>query len=124
MLYILIDTFLSSITGINIQIFPFYLNYANIKDFSLSIILLYLLNENIMLIIVFIIMYLLSILLYKYLNHNIILELGLYTGYYFILNRIDAYFFINIFLVIILKLTKYYSNRWSHVRHEKNKQFS
>lgn len=124
MTYILIDTFMSSITGYYINTFIFYLNYIRIKEFIISMVLLYLLNENLLLIIVITIMYFVSLLLYKYINHNLIFELGIYTFFYIVLNRIDAYYFLNIFLVIILKLTKYYISGWHNDKIKKHSKLT
>ena len=124
MVYILIDTFISSITGYYINTFIFFLNYIKIKEFILFMILLYLLNENLLLILVLSIMYLVCLLLYKYINHNLIFELGIYTFFYLVLNHIDAYYFLNIFLVIILKLTKYYSNGWHNDKIKKRSKLT
>lgn len=124
MVYILIDTFFSSITGYYINTFIFYLNYIKIKEFIISMLLLYLLNENILLVVVLTIMYFICLLLYKYINHNFILEMGIYTFFYIILNQIDAYYFLNIFLVIILKLTKYYINGWHNDKTKKHSKLT
>lgn len=120
MIYLLIDTFIPSITGYSLNIFIFYLNYIKLKEFILCMLLLYLLNENILLVIVMIIMYLVCILLYKYINHNTILELGIYTFFYLVLNHIDTFFIFNLFLVIILKFTKYYFNGWNNEKSKKH----
>ena len=52
-------------------------------------------------------MYIINIMLYKYLNKYFIFELVIYTFFYFILFRIDEFYFFNMFLVIVLKYTKY-----------------
>lgn len=124
MIYLLIDTFVSSLAGYYINTFIFYLNYIRIKEFIISMFLLYILNENLLLILVLTIMYFICLLLYKYINHNLILELGVYTFFYIVLNKIDAYYFLNIFLVIILKLTKYYINGWHNDRIKKHTKLS
>lgn len=100
-----------NIIRINSATFLYYLNYAGIKEFILSMLLLLILNENILLITILSIMYIVNILLYKYLNKYFIFELAIFTFFYFILFRIDKYFYFNILLVIVLKYTKYNHTR-------------
>ena len=111
MAYILIDLLTLTLTGIRTSTFLYYINHANIKDFILSMCLLYLLNENIMLIVILTIMFIINILLYKYINKNFIFELAIFTFFYFVLFKIDIYYVFNIFLVIVLKLSKYNHTR-------------
>lgn len=111
MAYLFIDLLTLTLTGIRTSTFLYYINYANIKEFILSMCLLYLLNENIMLIIILSIMFFINILLYKYINKNFIFELVVFTFFYFILFNIDIYYVFNIFLVIVLKFSKYNHTR-------------
>ncbi len=56
-------------------------------------------------------MYIVNIMLYKYLNKYLIFELAIFTFFYFILFKIDEFYFLNLFLVIVLKYTKYNHTR-------------
>lgn len=105
--YILFDLICQNFINIKTALFIYYLNHIKIKEFIISIFLLFILNENILLVTIITIMYIICILSYKYVNKNFLFELIIYIFFYFILFRIDAYFFINIILVIVLKLTKY-----------------
>ncbi len=107
MAYVLIDLFASSILNIHFNTFFYYLNYIKIKEFLTCLFLLILLNENILLIIIIAIMYALNILLYKYINRSFVFELAIYTFFYIVLFRIDAYYVLNVFLIIVLRFTKY-----------------
>lgn len=105
--YILIDLVALNALNIKTSIFIYYLNYIKIKEFIVSMLLLFILNENIFLITIITIMYIVNILSYKYVNKYLAFELVIYTFFYFILFRIDAFYFINILLVIVLRFTKY-----------------
>lgn len=109
--YILIDLFATNLTNIHFNTFYYYLNYIKLKEFLVSMAFLILLNENILLVVITSIMYIVNILLYKYLNKSFIFELAIYTFFYIILFRIDVFYIFNIFLVIVLKLTKYNHTR-------------
>lgn len=112
MVYIIIDLITRNILGLNTATFLYYLNYIKIKEFLISMLFLYLLNENILLITIISIMYIVNIMLYKYLNKYLIFELAIFTFFYFILFKIDEFYFLNLFLVIVLKYTKYNHTRW------------
>ncbi len=113
--YILIDFFTHSITGFNINTYLYALNHLNLKKYITSSLILFLLSENINLIIILSIMYTINILIFKYINRSFVFELALYACFYYILYKIDIFFVLNIFLVIILKLTKYHvSSRRGH----------
>lgn len=113
MQYIIFDLITLNMLNIKTSLFIYYLNYIKVKEFILSIILLYILNENILLITILIIMYAINILLYKYVNKYFIFELITFTFFYFVLFKIDAFYFVNVLLVIVLKYTKYNRIRWS-----------
>ena len=112
MVYIIIDLITRNILGLNTATFLYYLNYIKIKEFLISMLFLYLLNENILLITIISIMYIVNIMLYKYLNKYLIFELAIFTFFYFILFKIDEFYVLNLFLVIVLKYTKYNHTRW------------
>ena len=111
MVYIIIDLITRNILGLNTATFLYYLNYIKIKEFLISMLFLYLLNENILLITIISIMYIVNIMLYKYLNKYLIFELAIFTFFYFILFKIDEFYVLNLFLVIVLKSTKYNHTR-------------
>lgn len=107
MIFVLLDTFIYSISGIYLCTFLFFMHNMSFKRFSLALILLYALGENIYLVVVFAIMYFIDNILFKYINYNLLLALSLFTFFYLILNIIDASYFINLILVIILYYHKY-----------------
>lgn len=111
MIYVLFDIITYSLTGYFISTYLIMLHYLNVNSFIKSIILFYILNDNIFLTISIIIIYLIDHIISKYLDYNCKIAVGLFTFYYLIIhNKIDISYIINLLLVIIIKRIKYNGN--------------
>lgn len=107
---VIIDLLVKLICNINLISFIIFLNYIDIKEFIISLLIFALFNRNVIYILVLLLIYILEKILKKYINYNLIFRLSLVTFYYAILFEIDASYLINILLVIIIDLYKYNSN--------------
>lgn len=107
MIYILLDTFIYTYTGYFITSYIFFLHYMNKKSFILSLILLFILNQDLLLPITFILFYVIDKLVFKYINYNLAFSLSMFTLFYIVIRDIDVSYFINIIMVIILYNIKY-----------------
>ncbi len=107
MIYVIIDTLTYTFTGIYLCTFLFFFHFMNIKEMTLALVVLYLLNEDVFLCFLFLVMYLIDKIIFKYINYNLLTALSMFTFYYLIINTIDISYFVNLILVIILYCQKY-----------------
>ena len=111
MIYVLFDIITYSLTGYFISTYLIMLHYLNINSFIKSIILFYILNDNIFLTISIIIIYLIDHIISKYINYNCKIAVGLFTFYYLIIhNKIDMSYIVNLLIVILIMKIKYNDN--------------
>lgn len=110
MIYLLFDFITQNFTGIYLASFIFILHFLNTKEFGLSMILLYLLSNNWILLINFLLMYIIDRIVFKYVSYNFLFAISLFTFFYLVLNKIDISYFINLIFVILMYLHKYNNN--------------
>lgn len=107
MIFIIIDTFIFSLTGINITLFLMRIHFMDIISFIFSCLLLSIMNPNPFLIFSFFIMYLIDKILFKYAKFNLLMYISNFTFYYFIISNDLNSYFINLLLIILLYFYKY-----------------
>lgn len=107
MLYILFDTLTLSLTSIFLASYIFFLHDMKKQDFIISILTIFLLNNNLMLTISFIFIFLLDKIIFKYIKYNLYSCLITYIIFYLIIGELNRSLIINIIFVIILYNYKY-----------------
>lgn len=106
-MFLIIDFFTHSISGIFLTSFIIMLRYINIKNFIFSILFFLLLSDNYYLLFILCLMYAMEYILSKYVNYNLLFRISLFTFFYLIINNIDLSYFINLILVILIHYYKY-----------------
>lgn len=107
MISVIIDNLTYILTGFKLNTFYYQLYYLSINDLIKSLLIVYLLTNEIYLIISILIMYLSNKVIYKYIKYNLVFSICIYTIFYIIMNEIDYVYFINIIIVILLYYKKY-----------------
>ncbi len=107
MIFIIIDTLIFSLTGINITLFLMRIHFMDIISFIFSCLILSIMNPNLFLIFSFFIMYLVDKILFKYARFNLLMYISTFTFYYFIISNDLNSYFINLLLIILLYFYKY-----------------
>lgn len=110
MFYILFDTLTLSLTGVFLASYIFFLHDMKKQDFIISILALLLLNNNIMLTMSFIFIFLLDKIIFKYIKYNLYSCLITYIIFYLIIGGLNLSLIINIIFVIFLYNYKYINN--------------
>lgn len=106
-MYLLIDFFTSTLTGISLTSFIIMLKYLSLRDFILSLIFFLLISDNYYLLFILTIMYLIERTLDRYVNYNLLFRISVFTFLYLIINPINISYFINLILVILIHYYKY-----------------
>ena len=107
MIFVILDTLIFSLTGINITLFLMRIHFMDSISFIFSCLIISILNPNIFLIFCFIIMFLIDKIIFKYARFNLLMYISTYTFYYFILSSEISAYFINLLLIILLYFYKY-----------------
>lgn len=107
MICILFDTITLTLTGYYINLFLFYMNYLPLNKFIPSLVLLFILNNDYILILTYLLMYIINYTISKYVNYNFLFSISMYTFFYIIIKDIDSSFFLNLILVILIYFSKY-----------------
>ena len=107
MYYYLFDFIITILLNLNISTLLYKIHSIKIIDLILTLIIIYLITENIYMIIFLILIFILNKILYKFLSFKLINIIVTYTIYYLILFKLDASLIINIILVILLYLEEY-----------------
>ena len=107
MIYLLLDTFMYSYVGIFLTTYIYKLHNIKIIELITSLIILFMLSNNIILVSIILIMYLIDHILFKYIKYNFLLMLSINTFFYLILFNMNKYYFINLIIVILLYFKEY-----------------
>ncbi len=107
MIFLLFDTMTFSLTGIYLASFLSIIHFLNVKEFCLSLILLYLLSDSLVIIFALIIIYLLDCIIFTYVNYNLYTAIITFIIYYLITHKCDIFLFVNLIFVIIMYHRKY-----------------
>lgn len=108
MIYYLIDFLCLNICNLNINLYLYGLQNIKLIDFILTLIVILLISNDILLITIFIFIFIINKITYKYLNNRLLIKLILYTFEYLIIfEDIKLSFFLNLLLVIIIEFYKY-----------------
>lgn len=108
MIYYLIDFLCLNICNLNINLYLYGLQNIKLIDFILTLIVILLISNDILLITMFIFIFIINKITYKYLNNRLLIKLILYTFEYLIIfEDIKLSFFLNLLLVIIIEFYKY-----------------
>lgn len=108
MIYYLIDFLCLNICNLNINLYLYGLQNIKLIDFILTLIVILLISNDILLITMFIFIFIINKIIYKYLNNRLLIKLILYTFEYLIIfEDIKLSFFLNLLLVIIIEFYKY-----------------
>lgn len=111
MINILIDFILNNYTEYTITTYLYNIENKNILDHSLSMFLLYILNNDFYIILKLTLIYIISKIIYRYINTDLITKFSIFTLLYILLiNRIDISYLLNLFLLIFLYFKKYNIN--------------
>ena len=90
MINILIDFILNNYTEYTITTYLYNIENKNILDHSLSMFLLYILNNDFYIILKLTLIYIISKIIYRYINTDLITKFSIFTLLYILLiNRID-----------------------------------
>lgn len=105
--YLLLDTFINSYTKYSIFSYLYIINFMSLNSFIPSLLLLYLITNDIIFVLLLLSIYILNHLVFRYIRFNLISSLPLFIVYYIIIFGINSSLIINVLIVILLYFNKY-----------------
>lgn len=105
--YLLLDTFINSYTKYSIFSFLYIINFMSLNSFLCSLLLLYLITNDIIFILLLLSIYILNHIVFRYIRFNLLSSLLLFIVYYLIIFGINSNLIINVLIVILIYFYKY-----------------